>query len=169
MRQEFNFIDLFQVRAACHAVSNWPAGNAFWESITTRMPSRLLLPTTSTLKSGSTISRNSPGQTRVYSRWQTSACSRWRPSCQGFSTVGMGDPKDKRNSLFLQFVRIVKATKPEFLIVENVTGLLATKNESTLKAIFRKFEKLGYHLNVKVMSSDHYGVPEKKKANDYLR
>lgn len=82
------------------------------------------------------------------------------PPCQGFSTVGTGNPKDSRNSLFLQFVRIVKITEPEFVVIENVTGLLAKKNEKTLKAIFNQFEKLGYNLNVQVMSSQQYGVPE---------
>ena len=82
------------------------------------------------------------------------------PPCQGFSTVGLGNPQDRRNSLFLQFVRIVKITKPYFIIVENVTGLLAKKNETTLKAIFSQFQKLGYHLDVQVMSAEKYGVPE---------
>lgn len=85
------------------------------------------------------------------------------PPCQGFSTVGTGDPNDERNSLFRQFVRIVKITNPYFVIVENVTGLLATKNENTLKSIFKEFNKLGYNLDVKVMSAHNYGVPEKRR------
>ncbi len=85
------------------------------------------------------------------------------PPCQGFSTAGLGDPKDQRNSLFLEFVRIVRITKPYFVVVENVTGLLAKKNEKSLKAIFKQFEKLGYKLDVQVMSSQQYGVPEKRR------
>ncbi|MCO4792619.1 MAG: DNA cytosine methyltransferase [Bacteriovoracaceae bacterium] len=85
------------------------------------------------------------------------------PPCQGFSTVGTGDPGDQRNSLFLQFVRIVKITEPSFVVLENVTGLLAKKNEDTLKAIFKKFARLGYHMDVQVMSSEKYGVPEKRR------
>jgi DNA (cytosine-5)-methyltransferase 1 len=85
------------------------------------------------------------------------------PPCQGFSTAGLGDPKDTRNSLFLEFVRIVRMTKPYFVVVENVTGLLAKKNESSLRAIFKQFEKLGYKLDVQVMSSQQYGVPEKRR------
>lgn len=85
------------------------------------------------------------------------------PPCQGFSTVGAGNPKDQRNSLFLQFVRIVRVSKPEFIIIENVTGLLAKKNETTLKAIFSQFEKMGYNLGVQVMSSQQYGVPEVRR------
>jgi DNA (cytosine-5)-methyltransferase 1 len=90
------------------------------------------------------------------------------PPCQGFSTVGLGDPKDQRNSLFLQFVRLVKITNPQFVVIENVTGLLAKKNESTLMNIFKKFEALGYHLDVKVMEANDYGVPEVRRRTIIL-
>lgn len=90
------------------------------------------------------------------------------PPCQGFSTVGPGNPSDKRNHLFREFVRIVKATTPEFIVVENVTGLLAKKNESTLKAIFLEFNRLGYFLDVQVMSADQYGVPEARRRTIIL-
>ena len=85
------------------------------------------------------------------------------PPCQGFSTAGTGDPFDQRNSLFLQFVKIVKYTLPQFIVIENVTGLLAKKNEKTLKAIFSKFIPLGYKMGVQVLSSQHYGVPERRR------
>ena len=37
---------------------------------------------------------------------------------------------------------------------------LQKKNESTLLSIFHCLEKLGYHCDVKILSSEHYGVPE---------
>ena len=82
------------------------------------------------------------------------------PPCQGFSTIGPGDAEDSRNHLFLEFVRFVKELKPNIIVLENVTGLLAKKNINTLKSIFKCFEKLGYYLDVKVLSSNHYGVPQ---------
>jgi DNA (cytosine-5)-methyltransferase 1 len=85
------------------------------------------------------------------------------PPCQGFSTVGLGNPNDQRNTLFQQFVRMVKITRPYFIVMENVTGLVAKKNEKTLKSIFRRFHNLGYNLDVQVMSAHHYGVPEKRR------
>lgn len=90
------------------------------------------------------------------------------PPCQGFSTVGRGNPKDERNSLFMEFVRIVKETNPQFVIIENVTGLLAKKNEKTLKSIFKKFNKLGYNMDVKVLSSQNYGVAEKRRRTIFI-
>jgi len=85
------------------------------------------------------------------------------PPCQGFSTVGRGEVDDSRNSLFKQFVRIVKITKPKIIIFENVTGILAKKNEIVLKNIFKSFEKLGYSMDAKVLSSDEFGVPSRRR------
>jgi DNA (cytosine-5)-methyltransferase 1 len=90
------------------------------------------------------------------------------PPCQGFSTVGIGDPNDKRNLLFREFIRMVKILKPHFFIVENVTGLLAKKNEKTIQAIFKLFSDLGYNLDVKVMSAEEYGVPERRRRTIFL-
>lgn len=85
------------------------------------------------------------------------------PPCQGFSTVGPGNADDGRNHLFLEFVRIVKLLKPEFILLENVTGLLARKNEPTLRAMLSCFQKIGYQMDVDVLSAQHYGVPEKRR------
>ncbi|MCK5884391.1 MAG: DNA cytosine methyltransferase [Bacteriovoracaceae bacterium] len=90
------------------------------------------------------------------------------PPCQGFSTAGKGDPNDIRNTLFREFVRIVRNTSPNFVVIENVTGILAKKNEATLSDIFKQFEKLGFHLDVQVMSSEEYGVPEKRRRTIIL-
>lgn len=85
------------------------------------------------------------------------------PPCQGFSTIGPGDAEDSRNHLFLEFVRFVKNIKPKIIVIENVTGLLAKKNINTLKSIFKCFEKLGYNLDIRVLSSHHYGVPQARR------
>ncbi len=85
------------------------------------------------------------------------------PPCQGFSTVGKGQAKDKRNTLFYEFVRIVKLTKPKIIILENVTGMLAKKNEFILRRIFKLFEELGFTMDARVLSSEEYGVPEKRR------
>ncbi|MDA8792521.1 DNA cytosine methyltransferase [Bacteriovoracaceae bacterium] len=82
------------------------------------------------------------------------------PPCQGFSTVGRGVANDPRNHLFNEFVRIVEILQPKAIVLENVTGLLAQKNEKTLINIFRCFQKLGFSLEAKVFRAEEYGVPE---------
>ena len=90
------------------------------------------------------------------------------PPCQGMSTVGEGIPDDPRNFLFLQFVRIVKTIKPEFVLMENVTGLLGKKNEKILKGVLKEFRKIGYVMHVRVMSAENYGVPQKRRRTIFI-
>ena len=85
------------------------------------------------------------------------------PPCQGFSTVGLGDADDERNHLFLDFIRVVKLLRPSFIVIENVTGLMAKKNENTLLSIFKVLEDEGYCVDVEVLSAHHYGVPQKRR------
>lgn len=85
------------------------------------------------------------------------------PPCQGFSTVGKGSVDDSRNKLFLEFVRVVKTLMPKVIVIENVTGLLAKKNHKILQQIFESFQSLGYDVDARVLSSEEYGVPEKRR------
>ena len=48
-------------------------------------------------------------------------------------------------------------------MIENVTGLVARKNENTLLSIFDCFSKLGYELDIRVLTASHYGVPEARR------
>ena len=90
------------------------------------------------------------------------------PPCQGMSTVGEGIPDDPRNFLFLQFVRIVKTIHPEFVLMENVTGLLGKKNEKILNGVLREFKKIGYVMHVRVLSAENYGVPQKRRRTIFI-
>lgn len=85
------------------------------------------------------------------------------PPCQGFSTVGKGEVDDVRNQLFREFVRIVRITKPKVILFENVTGMVAKKNERILKQVFVLFERLGYNMDARVLSAEEFGVPEKRR------
>jgi len=89
------------------------------------------------------------------------------PPCQGFSMAGLRDPKDPRNSLFMEFVRIVDGLKPKFFVVENVPGILTmktAKGEKVADIIVKEFKKIGYtvHPPKKLFAAD-YGVPQKRK------
>ncbi len=85
------------------------------------------------------------------------------PPCQGFSTIGPGDANDVRNHLFHEFLKFVEFFKPTYILIENVTGLVAKKNENTLLSIFDSFQKLGYELDIRVLTASHFGVPEVRR------
>ena len=90
------------------------------------------------------------------------------PPCQGMSTVGEGIPDDPRNFLFLQFVRVVEILKPEYILMENVTGMLGRKNEHIPRSIISHFKKLGYAISVDVLSAHHYGVPQNRRRTIFI-
>ena len=54
------------------------------------------------------------------------------PSCQSFSLSGRRRKDDKRDNLFLHYIKVIKALKPKYFVMENVTGLL-TKDQGHFK------------------------------------
>ena len=85
------------------------------------------------------------------------------PPCQGFSTIGTNDAEDSRNHLFMQYIKFVEDFKPNYILIENVTGLLSKNNINTLTSIFNIFEELGYYLDLRVLSAHHYGVAQARR------
>lgn len=93
------------------------------------------------------------------------------PPCQGFSMAGRRDPNDPRNSLFKHFVRLVRELKPEWFVMENVTGILVTKTAEgeDIDTIIRKeFKKIGYRVKPFKLNAANYGVPQKRKRLFYI-
>ena len=83
--------------------------------------------------------------------------------CQGFSMSGNRIVEDKRNSLYKDMLEIIDELQPEFIVAENVKGLrsmLKGKVEDKIKADIRK---LGYVVNVTVLNSADYNVPQKRE------
>jgi len=88
------------------------------------------------------------------------------PPCQGFSHAGRRDQKDPRNSLFMDFVRIVAGLGPDVFVMENVPGILTMKTmngELVKDIIFAEFKKIRYQVEVKKLLACDYGVPQKRK------
>ena len=88
------------------------------------------------------------------------------PPCQGFSLCGKRDPKDKRNSLYKEYLRAVKIISPKYIVMENVAGILNMKdgdNRFVIDNILHDLIKLGYLVSYKVLTSSDYGVPQKRQ------
>lgn len=54
------------------------------------------------------------------------------PSCQSFSLAGRRKKLDKRDDLFYHYLKVIKALRPKYFVMENVKGIL-TKNEGRIK------------------------------------
>ncbi|WP_440977857.1 DNA cytosine methyltransferase [Sphingomonas pseudosanguinis] len=88
------------------------------------------------------------------------------PPCQGFSSLRPFrnvDWNDPRNNLAEEFVRIVAALQPEWLVFENVVGLLTYANGRAWRAICEAFEEVGYTTDAKVLNGASFGLPQKRE------
>jgi DNA (cytosine-5)-methyltransferase 1 len=86
------------------------------------------------------------------------------PPCQGFSTSNQRtrSAENDKNWLFEQFVRVVKEYNPDWLVFENVRGILETEGGIFVDQITSEFEKLGYTVSADLLHAADYGVPQKR-------
>ena len=80
--------------------------------------------------------------------------------CQGFSMAGHRVVTDPRNSLYLEMLEIVKHIKPDFVVMENVEGLRSMLGGKVEAKIISDYKEAGYDINVTVLNSADYGVPQ---------
>ena len=86
--------------------------------------------------------------------------------CQGFSNAGKKDINDPRNTLFREFLRCARLIEPDYIIGENVKGLLSRKttdNQNYIDVIVTEFQKLDYNVEYKVFKTHKYAIPQKRE------
>ena len=88
--------------------------------------------------------------------------------CQGFSVCNKnnGDPKDPRNSLFMDFIRIGKVLLPSIMILENVPNIVKAQTNSNKKVIdiiVKELKNLGFYTYVDILDTANYGIPQLRK------
>jgi DNA (cytosine-5)-methyltransferase 1 len=87
------------------------------------------------------------------------------PPCQGFSLIGHRALEDPRNSLVLEFVRIVSELGARTFMFENVKGLTVGRHRAFLHELVRAFEDAGYSVRLPwhVLNAAYYGVPQHRE------
>ena len=92
------------------------------------------------------------------------ACLIGGPPCQAFSVYnhkrGMHDP---RSGLFREYLRIVEGIAPQWVVMENVTGITSAGKGQAVREIKAGFKELGYRLEIKVLHAERYGVPQERR------
>jgi DNA (cytosine-5)-methyltransferase 1 len=87
--------------------------------------------------------------------------------CQGFSNAGKKAANDPRNRMFYEFLRVVRLVQPQWIMGENVAGLLTKKTDdgesSVIDVIGREFAEIGYPIVSKVYDMSTVGVPQSRK------
>lgn len=99
------------------------------------------------------------------------------PPCQGFSRAGKQKEEDIRNTLFKEYIRLVGEINPDYLVFENVPGILDIKfkkfdsifdkeiyiNNSAIDIIRKELKKIDYNiLEYNLLNAADYGVPQNR-------
>ena len=86
------------------------------------------------------------------------------PPCQGYSTSNQKtrNINNPKNWLFQEFVRIAKEIEPDWIVLENVKGLIETGKGFFEETIRSSFERLGFTCTECILSASDYGVPQKR-------
>ena len=85
------------------------------------------------------------------------------PPCQSYTlSNSRRNPSDKRGRLYETMLEFIKATNPDFVVVENVPQMLTVKlNDGTVvgKHIIDTLKGLGYSVKSGVQNAADFGTP----------
>jgi DNA-methyltransferase (dcm) len=86
------------------------------------------------------------------------------PPCQGYSVYNhQRGEDDPRAGLFREYLRIVEAVNPRWLVMENVTGITSIAGGNIVREIFAGMGSLGYRVEMRVLKAEEYGVPQERR------
>lgn len=84
------------------------------------------------------------------------------PPCQGFSTSNQKNrnKNNPQNWLFKEFIRLAKYIRPDWIVFENVKGIIDTEKGFFAKEIINNFSEIGYTCTPLVLCASDYGIPQ---------
>jgi len=87
------------------------------------------------------------------------------PPCQGFSTSNQRtrNAQNADNWLFREYIRIVKLWKPDWVVFENVKGMVETEGGIFLESVLKQLRRAGYTTSWWILDASDFGAPQKRK------
>ncbi|MBL5901700.1 DNA (cytosine-5-)-methyltransferase [Lelliottia amnigena] len=86
--------------------------------------------------------------------------------CQDVSLANQGKRKGlsgERSGLFFTYAKLIKERKPDWLIIENVPGLLNSHDGEDFRTIIETLDELGYGLSWRVLDAKYFGTPQRRR------
>lgn len=84
--------------------------------------------------------------------------------CQSFSIAGLrGGLADERGNLSLVYLRIAQCYQPEWLVWENVPGVLSSGGGRDFGSFLGALAELGYGFAYRVLNAQNFGVPQRRR------
>lgn len=85
------------------------------------------------------------------------------PPCQGFSSAGLRQRNDQRNSLVGCFAQTVAKLRPLAFVFENVEGFLTAEGGDRVVELLAPLISVGYQIHLRKINAANYGVPQHRK------
>lgn len=85
--------------------------------------------------------------------------------CQDLSVAGRRKGlAGERSGLFFEFARIADESRPEYILIENVPGLLSSHEGKDFNIVLQTLYELGYYdISWRILNSQHFGVPQRRR------
>ena len=68
-----------------------------------------------------------------------------------------------RSSLLVEYLRVIKANKPNFGMYENVKNIVGKQFKDTFKMFTDELDEYGYNVYWKVLNAKDYGIPQNRE------
>jgi DNA (cytosine-5)-methyltransferase 1 len=85
------------------------------------------------------------------------------PPCQGFSTAGKRQLDDPRNSLFKEYIRLLRGLRPKVFVMENVSGMVKGVMKLVFAEILRELKASDYKVSARLLNAMYFGVPQSRE------
>ncbi len=86
------------------------------------------------------------------------------PPCQAYSVYNhQRSMTDERATLFREYLRIVDGLRPQWIVMENVTGIYSIGGGAAVRAIKEELMALGYDVQEQVLKAEDFGIPQERR------
>ena len=84
--------------------------------------------------------------------------------CQSFSVAGLRKGlADPRGNLMLTYLAIADRYRPEWLVWENVPGVLSSNGGRDFASLLRGMAELGYGFSYRILDAQYFGVAQRRR------
>ncbi|MFC6232520.1 DNA cytosine methyltransferase [Paenibacillus allorhizosphaerae] len=86
--------------------------------------------------------------------------------CQDVSLANQGKRKGlegDRSGLFYKYAQLIDQRRPEWVLIENVPGLLNSNNGNDFRVVLQTLDELGYGLAWRILDAKYFGTPQRRR------
>jgi DNA (cytosine-5)-methyltransferase 1 len=84
--------------------------------------------------------------------------------CQDLSVAGKrAGLAGKRSGLWFEYHRVLDELRPQWVVIENVPGLLSSDGGRDFAVVLRGLVELGYGVTWRILDAQYFGVPQRRR------